>query len=541
MATTSQANIKAVITADDRASATLKGFGSNVNDAAKKVAIGLTAAGAALTYFAKQSADFSTDYLKSSRDISRETGVSITEASRLTYVTGKLGISTEEASQIFGIFSKKIKESTKNTEEGQAAQAGLNQDIEKTKLEIAEVTRELDKNSKEIKKNGDKSGDLKFKSEQLKFRLKELNGELGNLSTKLTEAKSPFERIGIATTDASGNMRGFTDILFDVADKFQKMPDGIDKTALSLELFGRSGKDMLPVLNQGSEGIRNLQGEADKLGVTLNEKTIGSLSRLIESQKLLKTSTDSLKLAVGEATAPILTAFNTKISEILQNLLNADPATRNLTAGILAFGGPVLTASGALIAFSANLVTTIDGMNKAIAAAGGLRAALAALTTPFIITLAVAAALVSIGLVYAAVRSVIDAIDAMNKAAQSEASFQKTKDQSVKQIQTLIKQYRAAGDQAGVDRATKNLKAVLETRATGGPVSQGTPYLVGERGPEVFMPNKSGNIVSNDKLGHTVHIHINAGAYMGSQQDARKYAEMIMNAYNDLKMSRSMT
>lgn len=38
-------------------------------------------------------------------------------------------------------------------------------------------------------------------------------------------------------------------------------------------------------------------------------------------------------------------------------------------------------------------------------------------------------------------------------------------------------------------------------RATGGPVSDGKPYLVGERGAEVFVPNTSGAIVPNHKLG----------------------------------------
>ncbi|ADD94957.1 hypothetical protein, partial [uncultured phage MedDCM-OCT-S01-C58] len=38
-------------------------------------------------------------------------------------------------------------------------------------------------------------------------------------------------------------------------------------------------------------------------------------------------------------------------------------------------------------------------------------------------------------------------------------------------------------------------------RAAGGPVSGGTPYMVGEKGPELFVPNTSGTIVPNNKLG----------------------------------------
>jgi len=46
-------------------------------------------------------------------------------------------------------------------------------------------------------------------------------------------------------------------------------------------------------------------------------------------------------------------------------------------------------------------------------------------------------------------------------------------------------------------------------KANGGPVSAGTPYMVGERGPELFVPNNSGNIVPNHALGGDVNVVVN--------------------------------
>jgi phage-related minor tail protein len=43
----------------------------------------------------------------------------------------------------------------------------------------------------------------------------------------------------------------------------------------------------------------------------------------------------------------------------------------------------------------------------------------------------------------------------------------------------------------------------------GGPVTSGGTYLVGERGPELFSPGRSGNITPNDKLGGKTTININ--------------------------------
>jgi len=42
-----------------------------------------------------------------------------------------------------------------------------------------------------------------------------------------------------------------------------------------------------------------------------------------------------------------------------------------------------------------------------------------------------------------------------------------------------------------------NISGILEQRQMGGPVTSKTPYLVGERGPEIFMPNINGSVVNN--------------------------------------------
>jgi hypothetical protein len=50
-------------------------------------------------------------------------------------------------------------------------------------------------------------------------------------------------------------------------------------------------------------------------------------------------------------------------------------------------------------------------------------------------------------------------------------------------------------------------------RAPGGPVNRGTAYIVGERGPELFVPRSSGSIVANDDLpGNNVNVVVNVDA-----------------------------
>lgn len=48
------------------------------------------------------------------------------------------------------------------------------------------------------------------------------------------------------------------------------------------------------------------------------------------------------------------------------------------------------------------------------------------------------------------------------------------------------------------------LGSSIPGRASGGSVVAGQPYMVGESGPEMFMPNNSGSIVANNNLGGSV-------------------------------------
>lgn len=65
-----------------------------------------------------------------------------------------------------------------------------------------------------------------------------------------------------------------------------------------------------------------------------------------------------------------------------------------------------------------------------------------------------------------------------------------------------------------VGMVKKGLSAItgipLPGKAIGGPVQAGQPYMVGERGPEMFIPSRSGSIAANNKLGGGMVVHVDA-------------------------------
>jgi len=68
-------------------------------------------------------------------------------------------------------------------------------------------------------------------------------------------------------------------------------------------------------------------------------------------------------------------------------------------------------------------------------------------------------------------------------------------------------------------------------KAAGGPVNKGGSFIVGEKGPELFVPSKSGTIVPNHALGGSTNVVVNVDAsgssVQGDDQSATKLGELI--------------
>ena len=84
--------------------------------------------------------------------------------------------------------------------------------------------------------------------------------------------------------------------------------------------------------------------------------------------------------------------------------------------------------------------------------------------------------------------------------------------------------------------ATSTLNNFLSPRANGGPVSANTPYIVGERGPELFVPFQQGNITSNEDLEAQMRDTRSANmAFSGGNRFQRGGDSSVSNSFQQLQ------
>lgn len=113
------------------------------------------------------------------------------------------------------------------------------------------------------------------------------------------EAQRIFVQLGIAVTDAQGNLKTTGALLPEIADKFARMGNATERTALATDLFGRSGTALIPFLSQGREGLANLEIEARKLGLTFSDSTAKAADQVSDALAVSKLQVTALGRELG--------------------------------------------------------------------------------------------------------------------------------------------------------------------------------------------------------------------------------------------------
>lgn len=88
----------------------------------------------------------------------------------------------------------------------------------------------------------------------------------------LTPFGESLKKLGVNAYDAKGKLKTFDQIMPEIMDKFQKLPAGVNASALAMDLFGaRGGTKFLDFLRQGSKGLEDARKLAEEFGLEIED------------------------------------------------------------------------------------------------------------------------------------------------------------------------------------------------------------------------------------------------------------------------------
>lgn len=179
------------------------------------------------------------------------------------------------------------------------------------------------------------------------------------LSKNMIEAGEASSKAGKLFAELGVNAKGDTrEALLKIADTFAALPDGATKAALSVELFGKAGVDLIPALNNGAEGIARIEEQARKLGITFDSETGRAAKKFSDDMFALSESTKALGVSLATQLLPSLT----NISAAMRQAAEDGGILQAVWVGLGGLGN--LVFNGTEVNQAKN---EIEGLTKAIA------------------------------------------------------------------------------------------------------------------------------------------------------------------------------
>lgn len=141
-----------------------------------------------------------------------------------------------------------------------------------------------------------------------------------------------YEKLGVSVTDANGNLRSSEEVFWDCIDALGKVQNETEADAIAMQIFGKSARDLNPLINVGSEGFRKFADEAHEAGAVLSGDTLDSLGKVDDSLQRLDSQMSAFKNAAGAAIAPVLGTLAEGATAVLKALTSAfsDPPNTEL-------------------------------------------------------------------------------------------------------------------------------------------------------------------------------------------------------------------
>ena len=397
-------------------------------------------------------------------------------------------------------------------------------------------------------------------SEGANKALLKFSKNIGEAGRGLKTQADLFKDLGVSIRDSSGNLKGTEQLLLETADGIAALGSSAEKNSALTNLFGRSGQQLFAILNQGGDAVAGLKDKMLELGIGISSEAVDAVERFNDTSNILSRQLNSLKDNVFAAFTPILqtfvnqftTMFKTfaeneggiaKFSEALAtNIINGVEKALLAIQELVIGGGKMVTALQQSLLEATNFFgmnedainslierqlefesKTKEGFSGIIGKIGEYKGLIGSSVEAMNTltngteqatntgTQAFTNLLSPLGKFKQELEDTGKAIE--NSIVKSMKKFEDTlvdglmsgkfafKDFADFVIKELV---RIAVRKLIIDKITGGFTSFLGNitgKQKGGTVTANRPYLVGEAGAELFVPNKTGTIVPNNRLG----------------------------------------
>lgn len=231
--------------------------------------------------------------------------------------------------------------------------------IVKTEKALISMTKESAEYAKEIKTLSSVTGQsaeslqefdyaaemIGVSSDRIRDSLKETTNKMQEAATGTGDAYEAYNKLGVEITDVDGQLRSAEDVFYDTIDALGDMKNQTERDALAMDLMSESAQELNPLIEIGSDGLKQYAQEAHSMGYVLDNEALTALTEVDDAYQRLQKSQEGAKNQLSAEFAPYLTEFYEKITKLIKD---GGQALRD--SGIVDSFGMLLETVGDIIA-----------------------------------------------------------------------------------------------------------------------------------------------------------------------------------------------
>ena len=157
------------------------------------------------------------------------------------------------------------------------------------------------------------------------------------------EQAEAFDKLGISVQNADGTLRDAQDVFSDAIDALGAISNETERDAIAMTIFGRSARDLNPLIEAGSDGLRELTQEAHNVGYVMGDEALDALGAVDDQLQRMNRSGEALKNQIAVGMAPAVENLMKKGTDLFVRLQEAAEGS-----GILEVFGALLDVVSAL-------------------------------------------------------------------------------------------------------------------------------------------------------------------------------------------------
>ena len=157
------------------------------------------------------------------------------------------------------------------------------------------------------------------------------------------EQAEAFDKLGISVQNADGTLRDAQDVFSDAIDALGAISNETQRDGIAMTIFGRSARDLNPLIEAGSDGLRELTQEAHNVGYVMGDEALDALGAVDDQLQRMNRSGEALKNQIAVGMAPAVENLMEKGTDLFVRLQEAAEGS-----GILEVFGALLDVVSAL-------------------------------------------------------------------------------------------------------------------------------------------------------------------------------------------------